>query len=183
MSDEELAGAADQLPATENEVAHDARQVVQEIIRREQRRVWLLAGLSVFFWLLAVAGLILLLVGLNRFVIYIRVSNHLGAGGAQPGDTSSGSVSIPAIHEMLWGTNLLHHSIPLVGGSLLALLLAALCTVVLAFSSRRATLQQIQLSLMLLSDQLKELRQIPASGPLEDAETRGNAPPKTATFR
>jgi hypothetical protein len=38
-----------------------------------------------------------------------------------------------------------------------ALLLAALCTVLLVFSSRRATLHQIHLSLLAISEQLKEL--------------------------
>ena len=180
MSDEERAGAADQLPAADSEVAHEARQVVREIIRREQRRMWLLAGLSIFFWLLAVAGLILLLVGLDRLVISIRIADFMGAGPAPSAPRGLEPAWDLARYNVIHGTSLLHHSIPLIGGSLLALLLASFCTVVLAFSSRRASLQQIQLSLMMLSEQLKELRQTSAAGPAEDADAGEVARHRTA---
>jgi hypothetical protein len=72
---------------------------------------------------------------------------------------------------MLWGTDLIHHSMPLVGGSILALLLAALCTVLLVFCSRQATLNTISLSLAQMSEQLRLLGQPAgaASAPAEAA--------------
>jgi hypothetical protein len=63
---------------------------------------------------------------------------------------------------LIWGTQLLHKDIPFTAGAVVALLLAALCTVLLVFTSRRATLHQIHLALMELSERLKELRPPPA---------------------
>jgi hypothetical protein len=59
---------------------------------------------------------------------------------------------------MLHGTQLLHQSIWYIAGSVGALFLAALCTVLLVTTSRRATLRQINLRLMELSEQLKHMR-------------------------
>jgi hypothetical protein len=98
---------------------------------------------------LGLAGLVLLLVGLHRFVISVRV-----AGFFPPGDQEG-----LRIH----GTSLLHHSIPVIGGSIVALLLAALCTILMISSARTATLNQIRNSLMELSEQLKQIRQAPAA--------------------
>jgi len=60
---------------------------------------------------------------------------------------------------MLNGTELLHHSIWIIAGSVASLFLGALCTVLLVTTSRRATLRQINISLMELCEQLKQLRQ------------------------
>jgi hypothetical protein len=43
--------------------------------------------------------------------------------------------------------------------------LAAICTVLLILLSRRATLRQINASLLEISEQLKQLRQLPPSEP------------------
>jgi type II secretory pathway pseudopilin PulG len=59
---------------------------------------------------------------------------------------------------MLHGTEPLHHGLWVVAGAIVSLLLAALFTVLLVFSSRRATLRQINVSLMEISEQLKQLR-------------------------
>jgi hypothetical protein len=46
----------------------------------------------------------------------------------------------------------------LVLGCIISLLLAAICTVLLTLLSRRATLRQINASLLEISEQLKQLR-------------------------
>ena len=58
----------------------------------------------------------------------------------------------------------LHHSLEACMAAVPALLLAALGTVWLVFSSRRATLNQINLSLAEISEQLRRMRQ-PAPPP------------------
>jgi hypothetical protein len=63
-----------------------------------------------------------------------------------------------------WGTDFIHHIMPYVGGGVIALLLAALFTVLYVSSSRQATLTRINLSLMQMSEELKQMR----------AETTGN---------
>jgi hypothetical protein len=65
--------------------------------------------------------------------------------------------------EMIRGTSLIHHSLPWIAGSVVAFMLAALFTVMLVFSSRRATLSRINLSLMQMAEQLRQMRENPAA--------------------
>ena len=58
---EQMAGP---LPST-----HD---IAKQVIARDQRRVVILATLSVIFWLLGAAGMLLLVIDLNEFVMLIR---------------------------------------------------------------------------------------------------------------
>jgi hypothetical protein len=162
MSEKDLADALRDIIAGGLSSPPDPRQLAAEIIRRDKWRVQTLAGLSIFFWLLAVAGLILFVVALDRFVIFVRVTDLPGAPPGNVGKLNPQDPLTPAQIERLHGTSLLHHSLPVVGGAVVALLLAALCTVLLVFSSRRATLRHIQLSLMTISEQLKELQRAPA---------------------
>ncbi|HEY7426261.1 MAG TPA: hypothetical protein VH682_18665 [Gemmataceae bacterium] len=154
MTEQELILALRELIAKAAADAPDPRLLAREISRRDQMRIRLLAGLSIFFWLLAAAGLVLLCVGLDRFVIYVRIMDY------DPIVPSSdhGWPLDPRTQNMLRGTNLIHHTIWLVAGSAVSLFLGALCTVLLVTTSRRATLGQINLSLMELSEQLKQLR-------------------------
>ena len=156
MSEQELVRALRDLIAKDLPDSIDSRQLAREVSRRDRRRVRLLAGLCLLFWLLAAAGLVLLVVGLDRFVIHVRISDiqpmHRGNTGP------NAPFSPDPMGQMYDGTNLLHHSIPIIGASVVALLLAALCTVLLIATSRRATLHQIHISLMELSEQLKQLR-------------------------
>lgn len=163
MSEQELIQALRELIAKASSDAPDPRFLVREISRRDRRRIRLLAVLSIFFWLLAAAGLVLLCVGLDRFVIYVRMMDYLPAGQANGTDKPAPETPRPSDQSarqlrMLYGTQLLHKSIWIVAGSVVSLFLGALCTVLLITTSRRATLHQINLSLMALSEQLKQLR-------------------------
>jgi hypothetical protein len=125
--------------------------------------------------------LVLLCVGLDRFVIYVRIMDHLPDPPAKDKDNPDRNAPFPDSRpfsipprtvQMLHGTQLLHQSIWYIAGSVAALFLAALCTVLLVITSRRATLRQINLSLMELSEQLKQLRQ---AAPPESVRKPGNA--------
>ena len=59
---------------------------------------------------------------------------------------------------LLWGTDFIHHTLPYAGGGVIALLLAALFTVLYVSSSRQATLTSINISLMRMSEELKRMR-------------------------
>jgi hypothetical protein len=133
----------------------DPAQLVAEIIRRDRKRVQLLASLTVFLWLVGVAGLLLMIFWLNRFVIATtplpaEFNRNVPAATEQEKRQAELSVFSTMRH--------LHHSLEAAMCSVAALLLAAVCTVLLVFSVRRATLTQINLSLMTISAQLKELR-------------------------
>jgi hypothetical protein len=131
------------------------QQIAARIAQRDHRRTILLASLSLFFWLLGTTGMMLMVVGLNQLVIYIRIAPYLDS----PATHQRGQPLSEADVQRFWGTDLIHHSMPWIGGSVVALMLAALFTVLLIFSSRRATLHRINLSLKLISEQLKQMRE------------------------
>lgn len=179
MTEQELILALRELIAKASADLPDSRLMAREISRSDQQRIRLMAGLSIFFWLLAAAGLVLLCIGLNNFLMYVRLAdiNQRIAIDIQkrasdkeqhnPKAPSSDSIARALdrdLRERVHGTQLLHKSIWFVAGSVGALFLAALCTVLLVIASRRATLRQINLSLMELSEQVRQLR---ASNPSE----------------
>jgi hypothetical protein len=131
---------------------HDPRYIAFEIMRRDQWRTRILAFLAMFFWLIGTVGMLLLVIGLNRFVIWTRIKDlDLKTPATHPWQTPQ--------QEMFWGTDLIHHSMPYVGGSIIALLLAAFFTVLLIFSSRQATLNRINISLTQMSEQLRQMHE------------------------
>jgi hypothetical protein len=173
MSEQELIQALRELIAKASADAPDPRFLAREISWRDQQRIRLLAGLSIFFWLLAAAGLVLLCVGLNNFLMYVRladVSQRIASDlQKQASDREQHNSKAPLsdsiareldrdFRERVHGTQLLHKSIWFVAGSVGALFMAALCTVLLVTTSRRATLHQINLSLMQLAEQIRQLR-------------------------
>jgi hypothetical protein len=137
---------------------HDPRYITSQILRRDQRRTRILAALSLLFWLIGAAGMLLMVAGLNRFVGLMRIgdfpwNNHNAIGW-----------SVPLEDQVSWGTDLLHHSIPFIECSIVSLMLAAFFTVWLIFSSRQATLNRINISLMEMSRQLRSPRE-PVAAP------------------
>ena len=142
---------------------HEPQYIANEMLRRDRWRTRILAFLSLLFWLAGTAGMMVLVYGLNRFIIFMRISGafprspafHAGAA------TQPDAIRLNEASRDLsdWGTLFIHHSMPYVGGSIIALLLAALFTVMLIFSSRQATLNRINISLMQLSEQLRLLRE------------------------
>jgi hypothetical protein len=156
--------------------AHD---IAVEIVRRDQRRIRFLAALCLLLWLVGGAGVGVLVVGLNQFVMGVRLSNweqykartaelNKQMESLNSSDTSEKSedratdldIKMGETDKMfqLDGTDLLHHSLPYIDGALVCLLLAALCTVWLVFASRRTTLNRINISLAQISEQLKQIR-------------------------
>lgn len=173
MTEQDLIVALRELIAKASLDSPDSRLLAREISRSDQQRIRLMAGLSIFFWLLAAAGLVLLCIGLNNFLMYVRLAdiNERIVSDIQkrandreqhnPKAPFSDSIARALdrdLRERVHGTQLLHKSIWIVAGSVGALFLAALCTVLLVTTSRRATLRQINLSLMELSEQVRQLR-------------------------
>lgn len=158
MGDQELSKALQGILNKEPLATHDPRHMAAEALRTERRRFRILAALSIVFWLLAAAGLLLLLVGLNRFVIFVRISDYPAPRAAAVPASDQVIVLTDEQRQMLHGTSLLHHSIPIVAGSVVSLMLGALCTLLLVYSSRRAALRQLTAGLAEISQQLRELR-------------------------
>jgi hypothetical protein len=187
MTEQELIQALRELIAKASADAPDPRLLAREISRRDQQRIRLLAGLSIFFWLLAAAGLVLLCIGLNSFVMYVRLADSIQIQASdirkQAGERDQHNSKVPPSDsiegqldrdrsERVHGTQLLHKSLWFIAGSIGALFLAALFTVLLVTTSRRATLQQINLSLMQLAEQVRQLQ---SAHPSEKVRTLDNS--------
>src|SRR5437762_4158521 len=89
------------------------QHIAVEIFRRDQRVSRIYAVLSLFFWLVGTAGMMLLVIGLNRLVIMLRIAPILY-------ERRNGPTSQPwTLHDAeitRWGTDFIHHIMPSVGG-------------------------------------------------------------------
>jgi hypothetical protein len=169
----DLVDALLNLDAREVAAPPDPRQVTLSLLQRDRRRVRLLAGLAVVLWLVAAGGLGLLVFALHDYIVWVRVRSFMPeqsfeAGADKGNPLRPGTRLTPSLDQTLRETNLIHHSTPVVAGAVGALVLAALCTVLLVFSSRRATLRQINASLLAICEQLRQLRPAAGSPPGKD---------------
>jgi hypothetical protein len=158
-----------------------AHEIANEIVRRDQRRTRLLAIVCLVFWIAAVSGLVLMVTGLNEFLMGVRLGNarrflqsstertpnastatlrgQPDSTTTDPGQARDGRQQPDGGDSAYWddGTGLFHHTLPLIDGSMALLLLAGASTVLLIFSSRRTTLNRINISLAQISEQLRSL--------------------------
>jgi hypothetical protein len=150
MTDKELAKALLQLGSSELHSMPDASALTQKILTRDRRRVWLIAVVTLFFWVMSA------LVLFGFMFTLIGMIGDIQQSGRPPADPL-----IAAIYKFLL----------VLAASLESLVLAFLCTILLMFFSRRATLRQVNAQLAVISHQLTELRRPP--GP-----SSGQAPDK-----
>jgi hypothetical protein len=144
MSEQELVRALQELVARHSPTADPAR-LRAELIARDRWRVGLLAGVTALLWLGGIAGVLYMVFWFNRFIIAYGPGNP---------DAERAWYASEQFHAKME----LHHSLEACEAAVPALLLAALGTVWLVFSSRRATLNQINLSLAEISEQLRQMR-------------------------
>ncbi len=141
----------------------DPRRLTRAILARDRKRIRLLAFLAVVFWSLAAAGLLL---SLYWFILSMERQEaeweweRIQAVRAQEGNATRPARPL-AFHPAL-NHDRLYKMTGVVAAFLAALLLAALCTILLVLSSRRATLRQINASLIEICEQIKQVR--PAAG-------------------
>jgi hypothetical protein len=134
----------------------DGRMLTWKVLERDRRRVRWLTGLTVAVWLLA-AGLVLTaLVGFG--LLFPREAKLLR-------DIEEGKVP-PAQQEQALRTHLIgfQKGTLVMTFSVAVLCGAALCTLLLLFFSRRATLRQLNAGLLEVAEQLKRLQPPPPSG-------------------
>jgi hypothetical protein len=155
MSEQELIHALRDLIARHSQ-SPEPEQSCSEIIFRDRWRVRVLAGVTAALWLGGIAGMLYMVFWFNEFV---QVTTP-------PWDRTAAHVfqSAPGL-EVFHTMRELHHSLEGCMVAVPALLLAALCTVWLVFSSRKATLNQINVSLASISQQLRDMRQDAARPP------------------
>jgi hypothetical protein len=147
MSEQELIQALQELIARHSRPVEPGK-ISSELASRARVRMGLLAGVTTVLWLGGIAGILYMIFWFNRFITL-----YAPAPVADPDPHQLWHVS-EEFHTKME----LHHSLEACMVAVPLLLLAALCTVWLVFSSRRATLSQINHSLAEVSRQLRELR-------------------------
>jgi hypothetical protein len=147
MSEQQLFRALQEFVAR-HAPAPQVSRLSSELIARDRWRIRLLAGVTALLWLGGIAGVLYMVFWFNRFII---------AYSPPPRDPNDKWAALAGdeFHTKME----LHHSLEACMAAVPALLAAALGTLWLVLSSRRATLNQINLSLAEISDQLRQMRQ------------------------
>ena len=151
MTEQELGKALLNLDVAPVPHAADTRHLTRHILARDSNRVRLLAGLSTFFWILTAVGVVCLC---PFYVIVVAPRLRAYRAGRAQLENDWNDWAIAGDLAVYW-----------ILACIISLLLAAICTVLLTLVSRRATLRQINASLVEISEQLKQLRQLPSSEP------------------
>ena len=159
MTEKELRDSLLNWDAT-GSAAPDPRQLTANILARDKRRVRLLTGLTIFFWLLTAVVMLFVLFAHYWFVLprQVHLLDDLGQKGTIL-SPDSGSLP-PVVFQQVVSANLqiTQMVVKVIAISVLALVLATLSTVLLVFATRRATLRHVNASLVEISEQLKQLR-------------------------
>jgi hypothetical protein len=151
MGEKELGRALLELDAASLAGVPDVRQLTWRVLERDRRRVRRLTWLTVGVWLLAVGLVLLVLVWFGLlFPAQAKLAQEVEAGKVPEARRAQLQRQLQVSFQM--GTVVIALSV-----SVLAL--AALCTVLLVFASRRATQRQVNAGLLEVSEQLKQLRQ------------------------
>lgn len=150
MSDKELGKALLNLDAVALAAMPDAKRQTWSILARDRGRLRILTILTVIVWLLGSALVCGGLVGFGFiFPEQAKLMTELEQGKFQPEERDSVQRTILVGFQK--GTLLIALSVA-------ALSLTAFFTVLLILASRRATLRQINASLLEVSEQLKQIR-------------------------
>ncbi len=153
MSDQEIIRALKDVVARHAPPA-PAQQLSLELQARDRWRIRILASVTTLLWLCGIAALLYMIFWFNRFII---LSSTRFDGPNAPAGYESWRAG-----EEWHAQRELHHSLEACMLAVPMLLVAALCTVWLVLMSRRATLNQINISLVEISQQLQEMRQLAA---------------------
>jgi len=154
MSEKELGRALLDLDAQKLAGVPATREQTWKILERDRRRVWWLTALTMTLWAAALAMVLAMLVAFGLLMplqAKLRDDAQLARVGLTPADREV------ALHK----ASIMFQMITVgVTTSVGLLAFAALATVFLVTASRRATLRQINASLLEISQQLKELKQL-----------------------
>jgi hypothetical protein len=160
VNEKDLGRALLRLGAAELGGVPDTRQMTWQIIERDRQRVRLLTALTVGVWLLATVFVLAGLVGYGFLMPeQAKLLREIEAGELTPAQRDQAQRALLVGFQK--GTLLIAFSVAV-------LALTTLGTVLLLFASRRATLRQVNASLMEIAEQLRRLRPAPppaAGGP------------------
>lgn len=127
----------------------DPRQQVRDVLRRDRVRIRILTGVTVILWLAAL-GSTTALVWTSVVKLFPRLDKALQDAGKIPADHYQ-QIESTFAYVIGYGATFLAASVGV-------LALAALGTILLVFTARRATIRQVNATLIDISEQLKNLR-------------------------
>jgi hypothetical protein len=151
------------IEATTTETASAAQREMETILRRDRRRIVVLTALAILFSVLAAAAFytqFFLLFYVHLPEIGGGVARHIELDHKVDPHNIAGDHIEKEIKPHTWRlthSNCLRRWMGI--AAVAGLLLAALATVSLVLTSRRAALRQVNASLLEISNQLKELQQ------------------------
>jgi hypothetical protein len=149
MDQHELGKALLRAGAAEGQELPDARLVAATVVARDQKRLRMLGGLILALWLVGAAGISFVLYELSIYVPkYMRLMMKIEEGGVSMEQRQRFQ------ENNLGGFQI---GLSLTVGSVAILALAALGTFLLVHASRRATLNQVNASLALITNRLQQL--------------------------
>jgi hypothetical protein len=149
MDEHEVGEALLRASAAEDRNLPDPRDLTSAVLARDRKRLRALGGLILALWLAGAAGI--------GFVLY-KLSIHVPEYFALVEEVREGGLGMERrqhIQENFLGGFQLGLSVTACSVAILAL--AALGTFLLVLASRSATLRQVNASLTLISDQLRQL--------------------------
>jgi Mn2+/Fe2+ NRAMP family transporter len=156
MTERELGKALLKLDVADLSGVPDARALAWQVIEHDRRRVRALAWGTIAVWLLSVA---LILGVLVFYALLFPKQAKLRMDAEQGRVTAAEQRQAEEEHRIAFqmGTVLIAFGVAVLAA-------AALCTVLLALAARRATLRQINASLLEITEQLRQLRAAGGSG-------------------
>jgi hypothetical protein len=150
MGEKELGRALLQLDADQLAGKPGDRQQTWKILEGDRRRVWWLTALTVALWAAAILMVLAMLVAYGLvFPLQAKLRDPAELAQLPPELRQDAQFNAQVAFQMVTLG---------VTCSVGILALAALATILLVVASRRATLRQINASLLEISQQLKELR-------------------------
>ena len=164
MSEKELGEALLHLDSQKLAGLPDSREQTWKILERDRRRVWRWTALTIALWS---AALLMVLLMLVAYGLVFPLQAKL-AGLEEPSTQAAHEKALIDLDHLTpeqreigkFKAQIMFQMVTVgVTASVGILAMAALATVFLVLSSRRATLRQINASLLEISQQLKELRQ------------------------
>ena len=152
MTDKDLGRALLDLDARTLAGTADPREPMLRILDRDRRRVWWWSAITIAFWILTLFMVLWMLVALALlmpFEAHLRNPDEVARAGMTPELLQQAELQAHIMSRMITVG---------ITASIGVLALAAGSTVFLVLASRRATLRQINASLLEISEQLKALR-------------------------
>jgi hypothetical protein len=163
MSEQDLGPSLLQAGTAERPGPLDGRDPTAQVLRRDRRRIRLLGGAILLLWLLGACGIVFVLYELSVYMPEYMAFSQEKAG------TTSMERRQSITESYLAGFQI---GFVVICCSAAVLALAALGTFLLVLDTRRATLRQINASLVLISERLERLQDLREQG------RRGQATPR-----